>query len=443
MDQVDALVRMQRMLVEKQMLWRHRKKLQTDQGVLDWVEARRDFFPDPRTHHAIEAERQRALGEIATSMRRPSAPSSARLSTEVGGGFPAHGLAPDQPSPLLPTPNPVPGPVPEGFMDEPPPHPDPVPGSLPEGFMDEPPPHPDPVPGSVPEWFMDEPHPHPDPVPSSVPEGPKPNQPHTLFLSVRGSWMDYLHFLLHFLVLSWRAPRTHPLCMLCLGGSVADRHCLGEGPSSSAPITWVPAVSAPLSSTVGSPGPAAGRQIIGSYITGRLIIFSYVAGLLIACPCVAGLLIAGSAGGSPLIAGSARDGHRSFRLNSGSARDGHRAVRLNSCPPSEEAPSAHPGRAVLFWFFWSPLVPYVMCMCDLVCWLPCLCPAMDNKDSSYLKTLASGVLPIVLVYQKTKLRHSQAQFQEYRTSKHLQEIKLVYVTICTITISSLRSISHS
>ncbi|MED6235784.1 hypothetical protein ATANTOWER_000308 [Ataeniobius toweri] len=34
---------------------------------------------------------------------------------------------------------------------------------------------------------------------------------------------------------------------------------------------------------------------------------------------------------------------------------------------------------------------------------------------------------------------SQAQFQEYRTSKHLQEIKLVYVTVCTITISSLRS----
>ncbi|MED6231900.1 hypothetical protein ATANTOWER_013090, partial [Ataeniobius toweri] len=27
-----------------------------------------------------------------------------------------------------------------------------------------------------------------------------------------------------------------------------------------------------------------------------------------------------------------------------------------------------------------------MCMCDLVCWLLCLCPAMENKDSSYLKT---------------------------------------------------------
>ncbi|MEQ2174788.1 hypothetical protein GOODEAATRI_011436 [Goodea atripinnis] len=87
----------------------------------------------------IEAELQRALAEIATSTRRPPAPSSARLSTEAGGGFPAHGLAPDQPSPLLPTPNPVPGPVPEGFMHEPPPHPDPVPGSVPEGFMDKPP----------------------------------------------------------------------------------------------------------------------------------------------------------------------------------------------------------------------------------------------------------------------------------------------------------------
>ncbi|KAK5598499.1 hypothetical protein CRENBAI_009560, partial [Crenichthys baileyi] len=77
-----------------------------------------------KIHHTIEAERQRALGEIVPSMRRPPAPSSGRLSTEAGGGFPAHGLAPDQPSPLPPTPNPVPGPVPEGFMDEPPPHPD-------------------------------------------------------------------------------------------------------------------------------------------------------------------------------------------------------------------------------------------------------------------------------------------------------------------------------
>ncbi|MED6276383.1 hypothetical protein CHARACLAT_002431 [Characodon lateralis] len=61
----------------------------------DWLEARKDFFPDPRIHHTIEAEQQRALGEIATSMRRPPAPSSTRLSTEAGGSFLAHGLAPD------------------------------------------------------------------------------------------------------------------------------------------------------------------------------------------------------------------------------------------------------------------------------------------------------------------------------------------------------------
>ncbi|KAK5606727.1 hypothetical protein CRENBAI_016712 [Crenichthys baileyi] len=137
--------------------------------------------------------------------------------------------------------------------------------------------------------------------------GPKPSRPHTLFLSVRGSWMDCLHFLLLFPVLSWRAPRTNclhswfpfrrslwrtclpflflslrsartqPLCMLCHGGSAADLYGLTEGPSGLR--------TAPLSSTVGSPGPATGRQIIGSY----------VADLLITCPYVAGLLIARSA----------------------------------------------------------------------------------------------------------------------------------------------------
>ncbi|MED6239931.1 hypothetical protein ATANTOWER_013335 [Ataeniobius toweri] len=127
--------------------------------------------------------------------------------------------------------------------------------------MDEPPPHPDPVSGPVPEGFLDEPPPQPDPVPSSVPEGSQTSHPHTLFLSVRGSWMDCLHFLLLFLVLSWRAPRrnclhpwflfrrsswrtclhflflslrsgrTHPLCMLGLAGSAAYLHGLAEGPS--------------------------------------------------------------------------------------------------------------------------------------------------------------------------------------------------------------------
>ncbi|MEQ2295844.1 hypothetical protein AMECASPLE_018702 [Ameca splendens] len=97
------------------------------------------FFPDPRIHHAIEAERQRAQGEIVASMRRPPAPFSSRLSTEARHSFPVHGLAPDQPSPLL------------------------------------------------------------------------PSRPHTLFLSVRGPWMECLHFLLLFLVLSWRALRANCL----------------------------------------------------------------------------------------------------------------------------------------------------------------------------------------------------------------------------------------
>ncbi|KAK5608610.1 hypothetical protein CRENBAI_023085 [Crenichthys baileyi] len=109
------------------------RRLEIAGSLQDWLEANKDFFPDPRIHHIIEAKRQRALGEIAASMMRPPKPSSARLSTEAGGGFLAHGLAPDQPSPLLPTPNPVPGPVPEGFMDEPPPHSDPVLGSVPGG----------------------------------------------------------------------------------------------------------------------------------------------------------------------------------------------------------------------------------------------------------------------------------------------------------------------
>ncbi|KAK5609419.1 hypothetical protein CRENBAI_009575 [Crenichthys baileyi] len=332
------------------------RRLEIAGSLQDWLEARRDFFPDPRIHHAIEAERQSALGEIAASMRRPPAPSSARLSTEAGDGFPAHGLAPDQPSPLRPTPNPVPGPVPEGFMDEPPPHPDPVPSPVPGGFIDEPPPHPDSVSGLVLEGFLDE----PASTPRSCSWGPKSSRPHTLFLSVRGSWMDCLHFLLLFLVLSWRAPRTnclhpwfpfrrsswrtclhflflslrsartHPLCMLGLGGSAADLHSLTEGPSGlctdhlgSSGFRTVP-----LSFTVGSPGPAAGRQIIGSYVAGLLS--SYVTGLLIACPYVAGLLIAGSTGDSLLIVGSAGDGHRASRLNSGSARDGLQASRLNS-----------------------------------------------------------------------------------------------------------------
>ncbi|KAK5623952.1 hypothetical protein CRENBAI_023721 [Crenichthys baileyi] len=239
-----------------------------------------------------------------------------------------------------------------------------------------------------------------------LPRGPKPSCPHTLFLSVRDSWMDCLHFLLLFPVLSWRAPRTncihswfpfrrsswmsclhflffslrgartHPLCLLCLGGSATDLHGLAEGPSGfrtmplsstvgspgpaagrqinglcaahlgssglrTAPLSSTvgspgPAAgrqisglctahlgssglrTAPLSSTVGSPGPAASRQIIGFCVAGLQTTYSYVTGLLIACS-YDRLLIAGSAGDVCLNAGSARDSFRAVCLNSGSA----------------------------------------------------------------------------------------------------------------------------
>ncbi|KAK5623804.1 hypothetical protein CRENBAI_005004 [Crenichthys baileyi] len=148
------------------------RRLEIAGSLQDWLEARKDFFPDPRIHHIIEAERQRAPGEIAASMWRPPAPSSARLSTEAGGGFLAHG----------------------------------------------------------------------------------------------------------------------------------DLHGLAEGPSGLCTDRLGSSGfhTAPLLSTVGSPGPAAGRQITSSYVAGRLIVF-YVAGLL--------------------IAGSARDGLRASHLNSGSAAE--------------------------------------------------------------------------------------------------------------------------
>ncbi|MED6283389.1 hypothetical protein CHARACLAT_008214 [Characodon lateralis] len=123
------------------------RRLEIAGSLQDWVEARRDFF-----HHAIEAERQRALGEIVASMRRSPAPSSTRLSTEVRHGFP--------------TPNPVPGPVPEGFMEGPPPHPDPVPG----GSQAEPPSYS--VPVRARGWTA--------PVPGPVLEGSKDELPPSL-----------------------------------------------------------------------------------------------------------------------------------------------------------------------------------------------------------------------------------------------------------------------
>ncbi|KAK5622948.1 hypothetical protein CRENBAI_021947 [Crenichthys baileyi] len=122
------------------------------------------FFPDPRIHHSIKAERQRALDEIASFMRRSPAPSSTRLSTEARHSFP--------------TPNHVPGPVPEGFMEEPPPHPDPVPSSVLEGSQAEPPSH------SVPvrEGLVNGLPPLPAPVPSPVLEGSEDELPPPLFL---------------------------------------------------------------------------------------------------------------------------------------------------------------------------------------------------------------------------------------------------------------------
>ncbi|KAK5622658.1 hypothetical protein CRENBAI_026700, partial [Crenichthys baileyi] len=122
--------------------------------------------------------------------------------------------------------------------------------------------------------------------------------------------MNCLHTPILFLVLYLRGARTHPLRLLCLAEGL---HALAEGPSG--------LHTAPLSSTVGSPGPAAGHQIIGSYISR----------LLIDCPYVA----------CPLIVGSAGDSNLSGRLNSGSAGAGLWACRLNSCPPSK-APSACP-----------------------------------------------------------------------------------------------------
>ncbi|MEQ2256395.1 hypothetical protein ILYODFUR_023750 [Ilyodon furcidens] len=77
------------------------RRLEIAGSLQDWLEGRKDFFPGPWIHHTIEGPGR-----------------NCRLSTEAGGGFPAHGLAPDQPSPLLPTPNPVPGSVPEGFSPD-------------------------------------------------------------------------------------------------------------------------------------------------------------------------------------------------------------------------------------------------------------------------------------------------------------------------------------
>ncbi|MED6233149.1 hypothetical protein ATANTOWER_007520 [Ataeniobius toweri] len=326
------------------------RRLEIADSLQDWLEAWKDFFcPDSRIHHTIEAERQRALGEIAASMRRPPAPSSARLSTEAGGGFPTHGLAPDQPSPLPPTPNHVPGPVPEGFEDEPPSPPNPVPGPVLEGFMDESPPHPDPVPSSVPEGSQAEPPSHsvpvceglvdglpplPAPVPSPILEGSEDKLPPSL-VPVPEEFVDELSPLPVPVPegcedapsppavsrrLCRRSPQPHRMSQRSLRrspGFLQFPHCASEllrgfSWSCRQPPDRQPLCRRPLTAS------------------------PFIAGLLINCSCVADLQIACS-----VVAA---------RLNSGSAGDCLRAGRLNSCPPSE-TPSAHPGRVVLFFCF--------------------------------------------------------------------------------------------
>ncbi|KAK5605225.1 hypothetical protein CRENBAI_019359 [Crenichthys baileyi] len=93
---------------------------------------------------------------------RSPAPSSTRLSTKARHSFL--------------TPNLVPGPVPEGFMEEPPPHPNPVPSSVLEGSQAEPPSH------SVPvrEGLVDGLPPLPAPVPGPVLEGSEDKLPPSL-----------------------------------------------------------------------------------------------------------------------------------------------------------------------------------------------------------------------------------------------------------------------
>ncbi|KAK5608047.1 hypothetical protein CRENBAI_005622 [Crenichthys baileyi] len=71
---------------------------------------------DPLTHLTIETERQKALEEIAASMRCRPVISSTPLSTEGRCDASAPGFTSDWPSSLLPTPDPDP----EGSVDEPP-----------------------------------------------------------------------------------------------------------------------------------------------------------------------------------------------------------------------------------------------------------------------------------------------------------------------------------
>ncbi|KAK5610365.1 hypothetical protein CRENBAI_006041 [Crenichthys baileyi] len=289
------------------------RRLEIAGNLQDWLEAWKDyFFPqDPRIHHTIKAVPR--------------------------GDFSAHGFAPDKPLPLPPTPNPVPGtgPVPEAFLDEPPSHPDPVPGSVLEGSQAELPSH------SVPvrEGLMDGLPPLPAPVPGPVLKGTKDELPPSL-VPVLEEFVDEL------------SPLLVPVpegCEDAPSPSTVPQRIRRRSPR---PLAWVPAVSAPQfsSSTVGSPGPAAGLQTASSFVAGCLTASPFVGGLLIACSCVAGFqtassCIAGLQIGCSVVA---------VRLNSGSAGDSLRAVRLNSSrsgsgPQLLGSPSSpvHPQKRIL------------------------------------------------------------------------------------------------
>ncbi|MEQ2301595.1 hypothetical protein AMECASPLE_037760 [Ameca splendens] len=158
-------------------------------------------------------------------MRSP-APSSTHLSPKAQHGFP--------------TPNPVPGKVLEGFMEEPTPHPDPVPSSVPEGSQAELPLH------SVPvcEGLMDGLPPLPAPVPGPVLEGFEDELPPSL-VPVPEEFVEDLS------PLPVPVPEGRTFSACCVS---ADLYGLAEGPSGLR--------NTPLSSTVGSTGPTTGRQII-------------------------------------------------------------------------------------------------------------------------------------------------------------------------------------
>ncbi|KAK5617418.1 hypothetical protein CRENBAI_006366 [Crenichthys baileyi] len=151
------------------------RRLEAAYCLQDWFEEWGSLFPsDPLTHLSIEAERQRALGEIVSPMWELPAPSFNPLSTEGQRYASAPGYIPDRSSSLLPISDPVPDPVREGSVDEPPSQV--VPAR--EGFGDRLPP----LLVSVSEEFESElpPLPNPVPVPAPFLEGSEDELPPSL-----------------------------------------------------------------------------------------------------------------------------------------------------------------------------------------------------------------------------------------------------------------------